>query len=63
MRALSRRPFTSSASCLSFPRFVFLTPTANFLMNLVGALFSSSIGRKMLMAVTGVILIGFVVGT
>ena len=31
-------------------------------MNLVGALFSSSIGRKMLMAVTGVILIGFVVG-
>lgn len=31
-------------------------------MNLVGRLFSSSIGRKFLMAVTGVILVGFVVG-
>lgn len=31
-------------------------------MNLVGSLFGSSIGRKILMAVTGVILIGFVVG-
>jgi succinate dehydrogenase / fumarate reductase cytochrome b subunit len=31
-------------------------------MNLVGSLFGSSIGRKFLMAVTGVILIGFVVG-
>ena len=31
-------------------------------MNLVGSLFRSSIGRKILMAVTGVILIGFVVG-
>ncbi|MEY2881500.1 MAG: hypothetical protein RLZZ15_3880 [Verrucomicrobiota bacterium] len=31
-------------------------------MNLVSSLFSSSIGRKILMAVTGVILIGFVVG-
>lgn len=31
-------------------------------MNLVGILFRSSIGRKFLMAVTGVILIGFVVG-
>lgn len=31
-------------------------------MNLVGRLFTSSIGRKILMAVTGVILIGFVVG-
>jgi succinate dehydrogenase / fumarate reductase cytochrome b subunit len=31
-------------------------------MNLVGTLFRSSIGRKFLMAVTGVILIGFVVG-
>jgi succinate dehydrogenase / fumarate reductase cytochrome b subunit len=31
-------------------------------MNLVGSLFGSSIGRKMLMAVTGLILIGFVVG-
>ncbi|MGH7945237.1 MAG: succinate dehydrogenase cytochrome b subunit [Opitutaceae bacterium] len=31
-------------------------------MNLVGSLFSSSIGRKILMAVTGLILIGFVVG-
>ncbi len=30
-------------------------------MNLVGSLFGSSIGRKILMAVTGVILIGFVV--
>jgi len=31
-------------------------------MNLVGHFFGSSIGRKLLMAVTGVILIGFVVG-
>lgn len=31
-------------------------------MNLVGNLFRSSIGRKILMAVTGLILIGFVVG-
>lgn len=31
-------------------------------MNLAGRLFGSSIGRKILMAVTGVILIGFVVG-
>ncbi len=31
-------------------------------MNLVGSLFCSSIGRKILMAVTGLILIGFVVG-
>ncbi len=31
-------------------------------MNLVGSLFSSSIGRKILMAVTGLILIGFVLG-
>lgn len=31
-------------------------------MNLVGSLFGSSIGRKILMAVTGLILIGFVVG-
>jgi len=31
-------------------------------MNFVGALFCSSIGRKMLMAVTGLILIGFVIG-
>ena len=31
-------------------------------MNLVGSLFGSSIGRKILMAVTGVILIGFAVG-
>src|SRR6185295_384124 len=31
-------------------------------MNLAGSLFRSSIGRKMLMAVTGVILIGFVIG-
>lgn len=31
-------------------------------MNLVGSLFRSTIGRKILMAVTGLILIGFVVG-
>jgi succinate dehydrogenase / fumarate reductase cytochrome b subunit len=31
-------------------------------MNLAGRLFGSSIGRKILMAVTGVILIGFVIG-
>lgn len=31
-------------------------------MNLVGALFGSSIGRKILMAVSGLILIGFVIG-
>ena len=31
-------------------------------MNFVGSLFRSSIGRKILMAVTGVILIGFVIG-
>lgn len=31
-------------------------------MNLVGSLFRSSIGRKILMAVTGIVLIGFVVG-
>lgn len=31
-------------------------------MNLVGLLFGSSIGRKILMAVTGVVLIGFVIG-
>lgn len=31
-------------------------------MNLVGSFFGSSIGRKILMAVTGLILIGFVVG-
>jgi len=31
-------------------------------MNLVGSLFRSSIGRKILMAATGVILIGFIVG-
>ena len=31
-------------------------------MNLVGSLFRSSIGRKILMALTGVILIGFVIG-
>ncbi|MDB6093648.1 MAG: Succinate dehydrogenase [Verrucomicrobia bacterium] len=31
-------------------------------MNLVGSLFSSSIGRKILMAVTGVILVGFIIG-
>ncbi len=31
-------------------------------MNLAGSLFSSSVGRKILMAVTGVILIGFVIG-
>src|SRR6185369_17318382 len=31
-------------------------------MNFVGALFSSSIGRKILMAVSGLILIGFVIG-
>jgi succinate dehydrogenase / fumarate reductase cytochrome b subunit len=31
-------------------------------MNLVGSFFRSSIGRKILMAVTGVILIGFVIG-
>ncbi len=31
-------------------------------MNLVGSFFGSSIGRKILMAVTGVVLIGFVIG-
>ena len=31
-------------------------------MNFVGRLFTSSIGRKILMAVTGVVLIGFVIG-
>ncbi len=31
-------------------------------MNLLGSLFSSSLGRKYLMAVTGVVLIGFVTG-
>src|SRR5262245_47341076 len=31
-------------------------------MNLVGSFFSSSIGRKILMAVTGLILIGFIIG-
>ncbi len=31
-------------------------------MNLVGSLFGSSIGRKIIMALTGVILIGFVIG-
>lgn len=31
-------------------------------MNLVGFLFRSSIGRKIIMAVTGVVLVGFVVG-
>ena len=31
-------------------------------MNFVGSFFGSSIGRKIIMAVTGVILIGFVVG-
>lgn len=31
-------------------------------MNLLGALFSSSVGRKFLMAVTGLILVGFVAG-
>lgn len=31
-------------------------------MNLVGLLFSSSIGRKILMAVTGLVLVGFVTG-
>lgn len=31
-------------------------------MNLVGSLFGSSIGRKFLMAVTGLMLIGFVIG-
>jgi succinate dehydrogenase / fumarate reductase cytochrome b subunit len=31
-------------------------------MNLVGSLFRSSIGRKFLMAVTGLVLIGFVIG-
>jgi len=31
-------------------------------MNLAGSLFRSSIGRKILMAVTGVILLGFVIG-
>ena len=31
-------------------------------MNIVGNLFCSSIGRKILMAISGVILIGFVVG-
>ncbi len=31
-------------------------------MNLVGNLFGSSIGRKILMAVTGLVLIGFVIG-
>jgi len=31
-------------------------------MNLVRLLFSSSIGRKILMAVTGLVLVGFVVG-
>src|SRR3954466_14530415 len=31
-------------------------------MNLAGSLFRSSIGRKILMAVTGLILIGFVIG-
>src|SRR3954468_14355877 len=31
-------------------------------MNLAGSLFSSSIGRQILMAVTGIILIGFVIG-
>ena len=31
-------------------------------MNLVGAFFRSSIGRKILMAVSGLILIGFVIG-
>jgi len=31
-------------------------------MNLVGSLFGSSIGRKLLMAVSGLVLIGFVIG-
>ncbi|MDB6166259.1 MAG: hypothetical protein JWQ83_1399, partial [Lacunisphaera sp.] len=31
-------------------------------MNLLGALFSSSIGKKFLVAVTGLVLIGFVTG-
>jgi len=31
-------------------------------MNLIGALFSSSIGRKFLMAITGLVLVGFVTG-
>ncbi|MDQ5980824.1 MAG: succinate dehydrogenase / fumarate reductase, cytochrome b subunit [Verrucomicrobiota bacterium] len=31
-------------------------------MNLLGALFGSSIGRKFLMAITGLVLVGFVVG-
>jgi succinate dehydrogenase / fumarate reductase, cytochrome b subunit len=31
-------------------------------MNLVGTLFCSSIGRKILMAVTGIVLVGFVIG-
>jgi succinate dehydrogenase / fumarate reductase cytochrome b subunit len=31
-------------------------------MNLVGSLFCSTIGRKILMAVTGVLLVGFIIG-
>src|SRR5262249_7779199 len=37
-------------------------PPRNFAMNLLGALFRSSIGKKILMALTGLVLFGFVTG-
>jgi len=43
-------------------RLVSLLPFPPFAMNLFRNLFSSSIGRKFLMAITGLVLIGFVTG-
>jgi succinate dehydrogenase / fumarate reductase, cytochrome b subunit len=42
--------------------FAVFHPYTRVAMNLVGSLFRSSIGRKILMAVSGVILVGFVIG-
>ena len=54
------RLFTSDRSWATFG--AQLSPNQRSSMNLVGNLFGSSIGHKILMAVTGLVLIGFVAG-
>lgn len=45
-----------------FPRCIALLSSPRFVMNSVGYIFRSSIGRKFLMAITGLVLVGFVIG-
>ena len=59
------RPLHYLLALVYLPRSVVRPPATYFRppqMNLLGSLFQSSIGRKFLMAITGLVLLGFVTG-